>query len=184
MIVRSIKDAYLAAEAEVAAEITPADKEVTNKIEALMREVKGQGVSGKEFRMYTEDELSRIAGSLATLKVNLGEMMARAEASYRMNEDSIRVKVAGLRDVAIENFTSKNKKYTQGDIADYIEKHIFLDRTKSVLKEKHAKTLANLWWSLKSLLEVMLKRIEVLQNQRSDTRIGRNNGVEYDLFQQ
>ncbi len=164
-------------------EVNQADKEVLNKIEALLREVTGRGVSGKDFRMYTEDELSRIAGSMATLKVNLGEIMARADASYRMNEEEIRIKMVGMRDAAMQKYTAEGKKYTQGDLNDYAEKHLFLYRALSVYKERHAKVVQNLWWSLKLLLEVMLKRIDVLQNQRSDSGASKNGSLEYDIPQ-
>lgn len=160
-------------------EIKESDKEIVNKIEVLLKELKGQGYSKLEFKMFSEDELSRMGGSLAILKTSLGEMISKADLNYRLNEDLIKLKEANSRDGAKEEFASKGVKYNQADITAYIDKRLFGDRVKSSLKEEYAKRLQNLWWSLKSLLEATLKRIDVLQNQKKDSRIGKDSSVDF-----
>lgn len=161
-------------------DISKNDKEVINKLEALVIELKGEGVTGKDFKTYSADELSRIAGNMAILKVSLGDIMVKAERNFKVNENIVKLRKANLRESAYLDAGFNGNKPTQSDVSAYIDKRTFTDTIKGTFKEEHFKRVNRLWWSCTGLLSVISKRIDILQGERSEAKhLG--NSLDYVL---
>ena len=153
-------------------EISAEDRAILNNIDTLVNELRGRGVGGKDFRLYSADELSRIAGSLALLKDSLVEVMTKAGRNKRVQESLIKLRKSNLRTSAINELRQTlGKSPTAEDIKAYTEKRIFKTRIKYAFLEEFSEKLIYKWRAINSLLEVMGDRIHVLQSQESDTKL-------------
>jgi hypothetical protein len=161
-------------------DITKEDREVINKINALLRELKGTGISGKDFRHYTSDELSRIAGSLANLKASLAEIHARGQRNFRVAEAVIKLKKGNLRDSIILSIEGSGKKATEGAVKAELDRRIFKDKVMLAFKEEFSELVVYTWRACNSMLDVIQGRINVLQSDRADTHL-LDSDVEFDI---
>lgn len=168
--------------------VSDQDKEIIVKIEALVAALRGvteyQGISlsGKQFHMYNADELSRIAGSLAVLKVSLGEIMAKAEGAYKLASEKAGYRKARLRKPAIEQLLveNPNKKPNNEDVGAVLEVQIYKEKTIALVLEQHYGRCLNLWRSVNSLLDVVQMRVNVLQSDRADIKYY-DNTLDFDV---
>ena len=161
-------------------DIKKTDKEVINSLKALLRELNGTGISGKDFRLYNADELSRIAGSMANLKASLAEIHARAQRNMRVADASIKLKKGNLREPIIAEVQRSKGKVNEGDIKAEIDRRIFKDRIRLAFKEEFSEQVIYTWRASIKMIDVLLSRINVLQSQKSDTNI-LDDGVAFDL---
>jgi hypothetical protein len=164
-------------------DITKEDKEVINGIKGLLSELKGTGISGKDFRQYSADELSRIAGTMANWKASLAEIHAKAQRNFRVAESVLKLKKGNLREIIITEIKKVKNKVTEGDIKAELDKKVFKDKIRIAFKEEFSELVIYTWRACNSMLEVILSRINVLQSQRSDTNLLDNN-VEFDVSSQ
>ena len=152
-------------------EISSEDKAVLNNIDTLINELRGRGVGGKDFRMYSADELSRIAGSLALLKDSLVEVLTKAGRNKSVQEAVLKLSKGNHRDDIIAELKTKlAKNPTVDDIKAVIEKRIFRARLKLAFLQEFSEKMVYKWRSLNSILDVISNRIHVLQSQGADTK--------------
>lgn len=153
-------------------EITENDNIVIEEMKMLISDLKGNGVNSKDFRLYTAQELSRIAGSLALLKSSLSDIIAKAGRNMRITEAYIKLRKGNLLDKITKEFYAEHHKTpTVGYIKGQTNRLIFQDRVKyAFLEEFHEKTLY-LWRASNSILDVIQTRIQVLMSERGDTKL-------------
>lgn len=151
--------------------ILSGDREIINSLNNYTKELRGNGVSGKEFRQYTADELSRINGSVALMKEPLSEILARYNKNVKLCDNLLTLQKGNQRDVCIKLLISEGKKVTEDAIKQKMEPRIFKLRMKLTYLEEWAERVLYLWRSVNSVIDVVKQRIDVLQRQQSDTRL-------------
>jgi len=162
-------------------DLTTEDKAILNNIDTLINELRGQGVGGKDFRLYSADELSRISGSLALLKDSLVDILVKSNREKRIQEARLKLSKGNIRKQVTESLKQElEKKPTREDIKDNMEKHLFRSRARLAYLEELAERMVYKWRAMNSLLDVMQNRIHILQSQRADTGLMDDN-LEVDL---
>jgi len=168
---KTIKDIIEEVVIEINSEDVPeTEKEVIAAIESEVREFKGEGVSCMSFEQYTANELSKIACRLAILKVTLGDIISKANKNLGISENVLKLKKANLQQPIYDELKKSKDKPTVGDVIAQLDRHIFKDRLRRTFKEEHLLRLQNLWWSIKSILDVISQRITILQGERSESK--------------
>lgn len=178
--VRTVDEILLEVEESVHTEnISTEDKATLNNIDTLVNELRGRGVGGKDFRLYTSDELSRIAGSLAMLKDSLVEILSKAGRQKRVQEALIKLNKANLREAAVKELSvGAMKAPTVDAIKAYTNKRLFKAKVKLAFLEEHSEKMIYKWRSLNSILDVISNRINVLQSQQADIQL---TGADMDI---
>lgn len=144
------------------------DRKVIANIDGILRELKGAGVSGKDFNTYSSDELSRIAGSLSALMFNLGDMIAKSIRNQRVNEEVVSYKKANLREPLYQALEKQMEhKPTQDDVKAAVTKQVFRENLRVAFKEEHSQKLQHLWWATKGMLEAITQRIKILESAKA-----------------
>lgn len=169
--ISTIADVLLKEEETIYAEdLTIEDKAVLNNIGTLINELRGHGIGGKDFSMYTIDELSRIAGSLALLKDYLVDLLVKSSRKKRIQEAKLKLSKGNIRNKIIAELTEQlGKKPTGDDIKGSMEKHLFRARARLAYLEELSDKMLYKWRSINSLLDVMKSRINALSRQHADT---------------
>ena len=174
---KTVEEVLLEVEEGVhAEEISNEDKAILSNIDTLVNELRGRGVGGKDFRLYSADELSRIAGSLALLKESMVDVIARSGKNKRVQEALIKLRKSNLREPALNDLkASLGKNPTVDDIKAYTEKRMFKSKIKYAYLEEFSEKLIYKWRAINSLLEVIGDRIHILQSQEADTKLMDNS---------
>jgi len=160
-------------------EISAEDIAIMDSLKSLIGDLKGQGAHSKDFKEYTAQELSRIAGSLAILKSSLSDIIAKGGRNMRIVEAYIKLRKGNLYPQIVSAYMSEHKKPATVDyIKGQINRIIFQDKVKyAFLEEFHEKSLY-LWRATNSILEVIQTRIKVLMSERGDVKLF-SDSVEY-----
>jgi len=146
------------------------DEGVLIEMKALIREIKGDGISGKDFGLYSADELSKLQGTLASYKVTLGEIYAKAWRNTRIQEGVLKLQKAKFREFAKEHFNKEGIKFTVGDIDGEVDKKAFRARTRRAYLEEFENRALYLWRASNDLLKAIQGRMNVLLSGGSDTK--------------
>jgi len=149
-------------------EIPDRDREVLSNVRTYMDILRGTGPNSKDFREYTPQELSRIAGNLALLKENLADMIARAGKNMRIMESMIKLRKGNLRVSIPELLKTKGIKATVDNVKAEIDRQIFKQRIKRDFLEEHYEKSLYIWRSVNSVLDVVSQRVNVLHSQKAD----------------
>ena len=166
----TVKDVVEEVIIEIEAEdISNSDKEVLANVQQLINELKGSGTSGKNFSMFGADELSKIGGSLAILKVNLAEMLAKSNRLLSISKDVSELKKANNREVIITYLEQHKIKPTIDNIKSEMRKRFFRDSMRNTFREENYEKLIYLWRAVNSVLDMVQSRITVLSRQASET---------------
>jgi len=177
----NIQDVILRAEEDVHTNaISTEEKSIIANIDTLINELRGRGVGGKDFRMYSADELSRIAGSLALLKDSLVEILSKANRNVSLQEAVIKLKKANVREMALTHLETQGTKPTVDSIKSFTEPRVTQSRAKLAFLKEFAETAIYKWRSLNSILDVISNRIHVLQSQEADVNT-QDTSLEIDL---
>lgn len=165
-------------------DLTVEDKAILQDINVLLKELRGRGAGGKDFRDYSSLELSRIAGSLALLKDSLVDILVKAGRKKRIQEASLKLSKGNIRKTVREElyieFQKGGKKPTNEDIKANMEKKLFRSRARLAYLEELAERLIYKWRAINSLLDVIQGRMNILQSQRADVPMY-NDTLEIDL---
>jgi len=173
---KTVSEVLLEVEEQVQTEdISTEDKAILNNIDTLINELRGRGVGGKDFRLYSTDELSRIAGSLALLKDSLVEILSKAGRQKAVQEAVLKLNKANLRESAIQALSGAGAKVSVDAIKSYTDKRVFKARIKFAFLEEFSEKMIYKWRSLNSILDVISNRIHVLQSERADVPLTNND---------
>lgn len=161
-------------------DISLEDNAILANVDSLINELRGNGITGKSFKDYSSDELSRIQGSLAILKDNLGQILAKTQSFAKYSEGQLSFRKARIRKLVIEQMLKEEeakqeekkpyKKMTVDDIdaelniQTYREKQIYLAR------DRQASEVSNKLWAVNGILDAISQRIGVLQSNKADTK--------------
>lgn len=157
------------------------DEEVINNIEGIISQLNGKNLTGASFNDYGSLELSRIAGSLAIYKANLGEMISRYQRNWKATEHSIKLRKVLLRDKAVDSILAQRmaenkgneksvKKPTVADIDAFLDKQTYREQSISIFREEMYTKVLYLWRSVNSILDVVSQRIQILTSDRADSK--------------
>ncbi|MCK4686564.1 MAG: hypothetical protein KAT66_00380 [Candidatus Lokiarchaeota archaeon] len=153
-------------------DISEDDDKVITYIDALVCELNGSGASGKIYKDYSFQELSRISGTLAILKVNLGEIMSRAKRNKDYAELQVAYRKAKLRRVIIDKLiTEGNKRPTVDDIDAELTQQVYKEKTIALFRTEFYERVNNLWWSLSGITNTIEMRVKVLMSERFDSKL-------------
>ena len=158
-------------------DVPPEDKHVLDSIDVIIEELKGKGVTCKEFGEYSADELSRLQGSLALYKEDLGSLLSRAERNAKASAWMLDVRRARCRALVIEELTVRNpkRKPTVDDIEAELEEKTFKDMSIKLFREEYSARCTYLWRTVNSLLDTLKVRINVLMSDRSTSSMASDN---------
>ena len=173
-----LQDTMLAVQSK---DVAPEDESLIRNIENKVLQLRGDvDFGGKEFKDYSADELSRIAGDLAIYKVNLGSLFSRVDFYREMAEQYAKAKRSALRNIATEQATLKKNravntdekqlKPTVDEIKDELYSLNLPAKTIFAVRQEFSNRCLYLWRSVNSLLDAIEQRIRVLQSDRSDAR--------------
>ena len=70
-------------------DISLEDNAILANVDSLINELRGNGITGKSFKDYSSDELSRIQGSLAILKDNLVQILSKTKSFEKYSEGQL-----------------------------------------------------------------------------------------------
>jgi hypothetical protein len=165
-------------------DVPKADQEVLDQISFIVRELQGNGVSGKQYKDYTADELSRVAGSLAILKVSLGEIIAKAERTKDLTKRNANVRRATIRTEVIRQIDvirkQMGRKATTDDIEAALDMQMYKYDSIIIFRKEHYIKCLNLWDSVNTLLFTISGRLNVLKSDYFTANLEGNN-LEFDL---
>lgn len=137
---------------------------------SIIKELKGQGVTGKTMETYGLEELSKLQAYLSLEKDRFAELIAISERNFDTQKDIIDVKKASYRLKAIEECKNKEGKATESGIASILIQYLFKDNIRlNFLKEIHTKYLYT-WRSANSIIRAIELRMSVLMREKSDTK--------------
>lgn len=153
---------------------------VLANINALINELRGGGISGKSFKDYSADELSRVAGSLALLKDYLGEILAKVQSYARYSEWQVDFRKARIRKPIIEKLLHEEeakkvenkayKKFTNDDIEAELEEQTAREKQVYLFREQQYNEALNKWRSINSILDMIEQRVRILASNRADVK--------------
>lgn len=164
------------------ADVKPEDQVILDEIEAVLHAIKGEGtgVNGVAFKDRNRDELSRMAGSLALLKDNLGDILAKFQAFRDATKQYIVYRRARLRDRAISELNDQEekkkaqnkpfKKVTVDDIESFLEVQVYGATQIYLVRERQYNEVLNKWRSINSILDVISQRINVISSNMADVK--------------
>ncbi len=162
-------------------DVSEGDEKVLTYIEALVSELNGSGASGKIYKDYSFQELSRIAGTLSVLKVTLGEIMSRVKRNRDYSELQVEYRKARLRKVIIDKLTTEgNKRPTVDDIDAELTQQVYREKTIALFRTEFYERVNNLWWSLSGITNTIDMRVKVLMSERFDTKLC-DNTLDIDI---
>jgi len=123
-------------------------------------------VSGRNFKDFTGDELTRIAGELAILKVNLGRVvsdkMLEAKATYTYRKWKYSKEYQAQK-------KQWGSKMTVGEAEAVAEDGIENEREAELLSEHQADTLQTLYEDMGEIIRVIQTRIGYLKSERIES---------------
>jgi hypothetical protein len=164
-------------------EVETKDLEILDNIKGVIQELKGDGVTGKTFDMYTANELSKLNGTVAILKFSLGEILAKYSRIFKLNEEKIKICRANWRESVINDLTAEKKRPTVDDINSELDKRVFREKVKSIFKEENYEKALYLWRSINSMIEVIQTRIQILSSEKYSTKFS-ESGLNFDLSEE
>lgn len=171
---------------EVAEEVqhgdtTERDRILIEQIETVVKEVKGEGVSGKDYMEFDIRELSKIQGTLAGLKDSLVDVIARTKRSMDIQDSFIELRKGNLFTALKQEFQPGSSKTLTDTMANKrIKTLIFKDSVKRAFREELYNRALYKWRSLNTLIDVITSRINVLQSQKADSGI--DDSLDFDLL--
>ena len=177
----TIKDVMDDAQKEWEQELGQKDKELMEKINIIIRLLKGTGISG--FGGYNKVKLSQIAGDLANYKFSLAESLSITNRSMKITEDYYKMRKYTSRENIIKELISElGRKPVKDDIDAEIEKNAFKLKFLHTLKEAHYNKLKNYYYTISEMLDVIKQRIMVIMSEESANKFGDNElGMENKL---
>ncbi len=138
-------------------------KEVLSHIESLLDELNGLW-TGKQFKDFTTDELSRISGNLAIFRTSLSSHISKAIREIKVLESQIKVREASIRDILKGAST---KKLTVSDLNKEAEKRLAPLTLKKGLIESFYEELKHKWFWIEDVLHSIKLRIQVLNSDKN-----------------
>jgi hypothetical protein len=146
------------------------DLATAQSLYSIIKELKGQGVTGKTMETYGLEELSKLQAVLSLEKDRFAELIAVSERNYDTQKDIIDVKKASYRKTAIDECKVKEGKATESGITAVLTEYLFKDNIRlNFLKEIHTKYLYT-WRSANSIIRAIELRMSVLMREKSDTK--------------
>lgn len=153
-------------------DVSEEDEKTIIYVESLIRELNGSGASGKMYKDYSFQELSRIAGTLAVLKVNVGEIMSRAKRNKDYASLQVEYRRAKLRKIIIDKLTTEgNKRPTVDDIDAELDQQSYREKMIVIFRIELYDKVNNLWWSLSGITNAIDMRVKVLMSERYDSKL-------------
>lgn len=156
------------------------DERIYHSIKSFQKELRGEGVSGKSFGMYTMHELSILQGELSLYKDVLGDITARAERNRKICENIISVKKDNYRKDAEKALIAGGIKPTESSIKHKLESLLFKANTRLAVLGEYENRYKQLGYAVHGNLQAIDRRIEVLLSDRMNAPKG-NNFMNVDL---
>jgi len=149
--------------------------EVLNLMETLITELKGEGITGKSFEMYTADELSRIGGRIAILKHDLGDqVIPQAETNVELAKHYLELRRVSVRFPVVnkleEAAVKNNTKVRADDIKGEIEKQVLKHALEVVFCQEHFRRCKNRWESAGAILRQIENRCFMLTKGYAESK--------------
>lgn len=151
-------------------EIKKKDTETINLLQNIIDELSGKGLSGKKYVEYDYNELSQFAGSIALLRITLGEIISRAYRNLQLAEEYRQFKKSAIRQPIRSAYEEKKIKITQKDLEAEIKKQTLSDNLIEIYNKEFYEKANNLWWASETLLKTIEYRITILQKENSKSK--------------
>lgn len=148
-------------------DFTADDRRILNMVDTCIKELKGEGITGKHFSKYSAQELSDIAGNLSILKFSLSELLVKSKRIFQLQKEMGKLKQSNAYEYCYENSKVNGKPATQKTIEYAVDRRMGKESFTTVLKEESYETVLHKFWNVKDMIKQLQVAIQVKLGENS-----------------